>query len=107
MLLIYQILILITRIEKITNLSNTNSKYAEIDSFLLEKIALLRSKNITVSQQTIYDLAEQFYKEKDNTDFKVTNYFVNTFVKRNSLSYITLHGESASADLSCVDVFKG
>ncbi|KAG0437110.1 Tigger transposable element-derived protein 6 [Dictyocoela muelleri] len=93
-------------LEKRINLSNVQSKYAEIDSFLVKKLKFLRSKNIPVRQNTILKLAMDFYKEKNDCDTTVTNYFVKKFVERNSIKYITLHGEASSADLSMIDAFK-
>ncbi|KAG0440512.1 hypothetical protein DMUE_1685 [Dictyocoela muelleri] len=79
-----------------SNLSNTKSKYVQIDTFLLRKIKTLRLKKIPVKQNTIFNGATDFYTENKNNKIRITNYFVKKFIERNSLKYITLHGESSS-----------
>ncbi|KAG0441802.1 hypothetical protein DMUE_0779 [Dictyocoela muelleri] len=87
------------------NISNIDSKYLEIDVFLLKKIKILRSKNIAISQNNLLKLADEFYKIQGQ-DKKSTIYFIKNFIKRQNLSFINLHGESASADLSKIEQFK-
>ncbi|KAG0427414.1 Tigger transposable element-derived protein 1, partial [Dictyocoela muelleri] len=91
---------------KKTNLTNSDAKYSEIDSFIIEKIEMLRRKNFTVNQNTIHDLALDYYKAMNDNVSKVTKYFVKNFVKRRSINYVTLHGEAASADTTLIDIFK-
>ncbi|KAG0428084.1 Tigger transposable element-derived protein 4, partial [Dictyocoela muelleri] len=93
-------------LNKRSNLSNLEDKYSDIDSYLSEKIRILREKKIPVSQKTIFDLALEYKKIRGDEEIKITDYFVKKFVKRQSLSYITLHGEAASADIGLIDVFK-
>ncbi len=46
------------------------------------------------------------YNEKYNTDFNITQYFTNAFVKRNGLVYRTLHGESKTASNNDISGFS-
>ncbi|KAG0429558.1 Jerky protein [Dictyocoela muelleri] len=88
------------------NLSSTETKYVEIDTFLREKILILRTKSVPVNSQIIKKIACDFYKNKNDCESKVTDHFIRNFIKREKLSYIKLHGESASADLSQLEDFK-
>jgi hypothetical protein len=49
---------------------------------------------------------EKFILQNRIENFQITSYFLTNFVKRILSSYITLHGEAASADLSKIDEFK-
>lgn len=51
-------------------------------------------------------MSEKFIDAYNITDFKITQYFLKSFIKRNELKYITLHGEAGSADMSKIEEFK-
>ncbi|KAG0439846.1 hypothetical protein DMUE_2150 [Dictyocoela muelleri] len=93
-------------LKKRRNLSKAEHKYSIIDDFILEKIKSLRFKKICVTRNVIIGLVEDFYRSIGVLEKKATLHFVNCFIKRHNLSYISLHGNSASADGSLIANFK-
>ncbi|KAG0427635.1 Jerky like protein-like, partial [Dictyocoela muelleri] len=87
-------------------LSRVDSKYSEIDSYILKKITILRNKKVPITRNIIINLSEDYYKSLNIMDKKGSLYYVNNFVKRHHLSFISLHGNSASADSSEIENFK-
>ncbi len=84
-------------------------KYLDIDTYICEKINIIRNKGGNVNKCTIRELAKEFNTKKNGT-YNISNYFINTFVKRNNLIFKTLHGESKVAtinnSLAFVDDYK-
>ncbi|KAG0436278.1 hypothetical protein DMUE_4304 [Dictyocoela muelleri] len=81
------------------NLSKEEHKYFEIDDFILDKIKSLRFKKICLTRSFILSLVEDFYRSIGVLEKKATLYFVNCFIKRHNLSYVSLNWNSASADV--------
>ncbi|KAG0421656.1 Jerky like protein-like [Dictyocoela muelleri] len=88
------------------NVTKVNTKHADIDSYIMHKIEILRSKKIPITRITILNLAKEYFKSIHSQFKKVSLCFVNTFVKRQGLSFISLHGNSASADTFLIEDFK-
>ncbi|KAG0431424.1 Tigger transposable element-derived protein 6 [Dictyocoela muelleri] len=106
-------LIALTRLDKTDpnlrkryNLSSCEEKYFELDMFLKEKITNLRKKSIPVNKKVIKEIASLFYEERNINNAEVTEFYINNFLKREKLTYVKLHGESASADLTQIATFK-
>lgn len=55
--------------------------------------------------QNYWYIAKKFYDEGNDYVTKVTDHFVKSFIKRDKLDYIKLHGEAASAEISQIDSF--
>ncbi len=72
----------------------------------MSSIQKFRIKNIPINYEVIRTLTEKYYDENSIDSIKVTKYFPRRFVSRNNLKYITLSGETASADNSKINDFK-
>ncbi|KAG0441332.1 hypothetical protein DMUE_1122 [Dictyocoela muelleri] len=67
---------------------------------------MLRNKNFSVNQISIHELALYYYKAMNDNVSKATKYFVKKNCKKETINYVTLHGEAASADTRLIDIFK-
>ncbi|OAF70878.1 hypothetical protein A3Q56_01350 [Intoshia linei] len=92
-------------IKNSNKLLSLNDIHISSDYYLKTKIEHLRNFNCKISFSIIHTLIEN-YNLKNNITIPKTNYFVRKFIKRANIEYVTLHGESADADLSQIDKFK-
>ena len=79
-------------------------KNDKFDEFMIRKCSMLREKKCKLTFSFSNTIAQE-YVTKHDPRFKITDYKLRNFMKRNNLTYGMTYGEKAQADTSQIELF--